>query len=771
MKAIIMAGGEGTRLRPLTCDCPKPMVRMMNRPVMEYAVELLKSHGITDIAVTLGYLPDAVTDYFSDGEDFGVSFKYYIERSPMGTAGGVGKARAHLDETFIVLSGDGLTDLDITDAVRFHREKKALATIILKKVDNPFEYGVVMTGNSGQVTGFIEKPDPGNAFSLQVNTGIYILEPDIFRFIPEDRPYDFGSELFPRLVKAGEAVFGFVSEDYWCDIGDIDAYILAHVHAMDGLIHLPGLRDAISPYAQIHPTAVIEKPCLISDDAVIGENARIGPYSVIGPRCIIEKNAGVKRSILWNDVRIDAAAQTRGCVLGSKSRVCSGAQVYESAVLGPEAELGERASVMPGVKLWPGKHASSGERVEANRIWGCGRSRYFSEGCLPISHPSQAMLAAQAYVSVFTPGMLLLARSDHPIANVMWHAAAAGAMTQGFQVMDCGVCPLPVLRHAMRALGCDGAALVTDDRFIPLQPTGAYLCARQKRAMLTLYARQDFPMPFANQPLSIVSAGAPALSYIARASEQFTADSSNAPGILLSGADENLTALALSVFRRAGLNARCADGKNTMSGRNELGIHISPSGEGFNLSDHTGPLSETQQQLFAAWTALDMGEERLQLPISATRTVHALAEPAGIPVEYTGGEPEAWQSLLAERYPRQFMLHFDGIQAALAGIAALSRRSLSLADWRSLMPDACRQKRRIPISAAVAGQILESFARNMPDSSPDCGVRFSRSGGWAWICPAEDLSFIRVIAESAKAETARELCDFCEKEIKRLSGK
>ena len=166
-----------------------------------------------------------------------------------------------------------------------------------------------------------------------------------------------------------------------------------------------------------------------------------------------------------------------------------------------------------------------------------------------------------------------------------------------------------------------------------------------------------------------------------------------------------------------------------------------------------------------------MGEGKLLLPISSTRTVHVLADPAGISVEYTGGEPEAWQSLLAEKYPRQFMLHFDAVQAALAGISALTKHGLSLTQWRSRMPDACRQKRRIPISASAAGHILETFARNMPDSSPDCGVRFSRSGGWAWVCPAEDMSCIRIIAESAKAETARELCDFCESEIKRLSEK
>ena len=769
MKAIIMAGGEGTRLRPLTCDCPKPMMQMMNRPVMEYAIGLLKDHNITQIAVTLGYLPDAVTDFFADGADHGISLKYYIERTPMGTAGGVGRARDFLDETFIVLSGDGLTDLDITAAVGFHRRKNALATLVLKTVEEPFEYGVVMTDEDGRVTGFIEKPDPSNVFSASANTGIYILEPEIFDHIPADRPYDFGGELFPALVRAGLPVFGYRMEGYWCDIGDVDAYIRAHADAMEGRVSLPGLRPDVSEKARIHPSAVLEGPVSVAPGAQIGENAYIGPYSVIGPGCVIGIGASVKRSILWNDVRVDPGAQARGCVLASGCRLRSGAQVYESAVLGPGADLGERAVVMPGVKLWPGKHAAPGARVGSNLVWGSGDRLRFSGGTLPISQPSQAMLAAQAHVSVFKPRALLLGRADSPIANVMWHAAAAGAMAQGVQVMDCGPCPLPVLRHAMKALGCDGGALVTDDRFIPLQPTGASLTGRQQRALLALYARQDFPKPFSAAPSAIVSAGAPVLSYMAEACRRFAAPPEDAPAILLFCRDRALSQLALSVLDRAGLKARTARDSRAVPAAHELGLHLGPGGESFSLSDREGPLSEAQQQLFSVWTALNTGARRVLLPVSATRAARTLA--GDIPVEYVGGEPSAWQNALAERFPDQFTLHFDGLQAALTGLSLLTAQGLTLRDWRGLMPDACRQKRRVPTSSDAAGHILETFARSMPDSTPDCGVRFTRDGGWAWVCPEENMRAFRVVTESVSAETARELCDFCEKEILRLSKK
>ena len=203
MKAIIMAGGEGTRLRPLTCDCPKPMIRLMNRPVMQYALALLKRHRITCVAATLGYQPDAVMDYFGDGGAFGVDLRYYVEKTPLGTAGGVRQAADFLDETFIVLSGDGVTDLDIADALAFHRQKRALATLVLRHADNPLDYGVVCTDAEGRVRSFHEKPEWSDVLSDTVNTGVYILEPEALERIPVGSACDFGHDWFPALVREG----------------------------------------------------------------------------------------------------------------------------------------------------------------------------------------------------------------------------------------------------------------------------------------------------------------------------------------------------------------------------------------------------------------------------------------------------------------------------------------------------------------------------------------------------------------------------------------
>ncbi|MBR1560360.1 MAG: NDP-sugar synthase, partial [Clostridia bacterium] len=268
MKGIIMAGGEGTRLRPLTCDQPKPMIELMGRPLMGYAIGLLKRHGITDIGVTLGYMPDAVTERFADGGDMGVSLRYFVERAPMGTAGGVKLAGAFLDETFVVLSGDGLTDLDIGRAAAFHRARGALATLVLKRADDPVDYGVVDVDAEGRVRSFHEKPDWSEVLSDTINTGIYILEPEVLKHIPVGRPYDFGHELFPKLVKDGLPVYGYVTDGYWCDVGDARAYLSAHADAMEGRVDLDGLtglggRAVLRPGAVVDRAAVLEGPCLI----------------------------------------------------------------------------------------------------------------------------------------------------------------------------------------------------------------------------------------------------------------------------------------------------------------------------------------------------------------------------------------------------------------------------------------------------------------------------------------------------------------------------
>ena len=775
MKAIIMAGGEGTRLRPLTCDCPKPMMQLMNRPVMQYALELLKQHGITQIAATLGYLPDAIIDYFADGEDFGVSLQYFIEKTPMGTAGGVRQAKDFLNETFIVLSGDGITDLNITEAIAFHRQRGALATLVLKHEENPLDYGVVSIDRDGRVRNFYEKPDWSDVLSDTINTGIYILEPEVLDLIPEGAVYDFGHDLFPAMARDNRPVYGYVMQDYWCDIGDVRAYLAAHADALEGRIHLEGIfprpgHVAKMPGAMVDRSAILEGPCLIGPNAQIHAGAYVGPYSVIGKDCIVGEQASVKRSVLWHGAQLEPHAHARGCVLAANAIIGQRAQAYEESVLGTGACIGERASLLPGVKLWPGKHGADGERLEANLVWGSRHERGFLAGTLPIGSPAQATRAAQACAAVLKPHELLLGRAPSTVAAAMWHAVAAGAMAQGIQVLDAGVCSLPQLRHIQSVLRCDGAALVNEDRLIPLNEVGARIFTRQQRSIITMNARQDFSGPFSGITRPIVDAGQSDISYIAEAADRFAADPSEAPRVALYAQSPHLLSLAERAFARAGLDLRTEWQDERMElAPGEIGVWLNPSGENLTLSDEEGTLSEAEQQLLLAWTALESGERTLLLPVSATRAIQDLVERYGARAEYIAGEPALWMNELVNRQPLQFILNFDGIQAALAILSMLVESDLSLAQWRQSMPQVYRRTRAVPITPSQTGRILHAFAEKESDVELGGGVRFNRGDGWAWICPDESKPEFRIVTESRSAEFARELCDFCEQELARLS--
>ena len=328
MKAIIMAGGEGSRLRPLTCDCPKPMMRLLDRPVMEYALKLLKKHGVREAAVTLGYLPDAIVDFFGDGGDWGLSLRYYTERTPLGTAGGVRQAADFLDETFCVLSGDGVTDLDLSAALAFTASAGRWRRWCSRAYLTPWNTGWSYPAADGRVRAFVEKPGPGEAISDTVNTGIYILEPDIFAHIPEGKPCDFGGELFPRLVGEGKAVYGCAC---WratgCDIGDVGAYLRAHADLLEGKLKLE-TPAGVQKGALVDEGARAEQPCYIGAGARVERGAVVGKYAVIGAGAVVEARASVKRSVLWPGARVGREAQARGCVLGGHALLDAQAQAF-----------------------------------------------------------------------------------------------------------------------------------------------------------------------------------------------------------------------------------------------------------------------------------------------------------------------------------------------------------------------------------------------------------------------------------------------------------
>ena len=775
MKAIIMAGGEGSRLRPLTCDCPKPMVPLMDRPVMEYALALLKRHGVAEAGVTLGYLPDRVTSYFGEGEEFGLRLRYYTEKRPLGTAGGVRQARDFLDETFAVLSGDGVTDCDLSAALRFHRERGALATLVLKRVESPMEYGAVVLAADGRVRRFVEKPGWSEVCSDAVNTGIYILEPRALDFIPEGKMYDFGRELFPALVERGLPVYGWQMEGYWCDIGDTAAYLRAHADMLDGRVDLPSPAKAGGvtrmPGAQIDPGAVLEAPCFVGSGARVEEGARVGAYSVLCAGSVVRGGASVKRSVLWRGACVGGQAQARGSILLCGATMGRGAAAFEESVLGEGASLGERSVLMPGVRVWPRKRVEDGLRVDQNLVWGGHRPLRCEGAWLPLQGPAQAARVAQAYCEALKAGDVALGCDAGAQGWAYSRAALAGLMAQGARCIDVGVCTLPQLRQVMWDVGADGGVYAGAEGLSLMGAKGAALDRGQSRALDGALAREDYARPFSRPACRPVAMQGTELSYMASLLADLEAPAGEGGALVAVYAPgELLLSRAERALSQAGFSVRAEWEEERMElGGGEIGLWLDRTGETVRFADARGVLTEAEGQQLLAWTALEMGARRILRPAGMTRAVERLAERCGAQAATVKSGRADWMRALLNEDAAQFRLQFDGIYAAVHALALLRRERLTLEGFRRMLPPVYRRARSVSIEARDRAGVLRRLAERLPEADLSDGIRFEKEGGWAWIGGADERGACRVVAEGRDEEFARELCDFCLEELDRAA--
>jgi len=350
MKAVILAGGEATRLRPLTCNTPKIMVPILNRPYLEHLAGYLKRHGITEMILAVGKVPDRVRDHFGDGSGFGVRIAYSTEEIPLGTAGAVKNAERFLDGPFLVFNGDILTDIDLSDMVQAHRRNKAMASLALTPVDDPTIYGVVETDSEGRVRRFTEKPSRDRVTTNMINAGIYVLEPEILSHITPDTFSMFERDVFPPLLESGHAIYGYPSHDYWIDIGTPDKYLKLHRDLLrrqsDNAIRFEG-------EASVHPSARIEGPAIIGEGCSIDRDSVIRGPAVLGARCHVGANAVIEGVVLWPDCRLGSGARVKNCLAACACTIGEQAEVPEGCVLGDGVMIEQGRSLSDGVKVWP----------------------------------------------------------------------------------------------------------------------------------------------------------------------------------------------------------------------------------------------------------------------------------------------------------------------------------------------------------------------------------------------------------------------------------
>jgi len=697
MKAIIMAGGAGTRLQPLTCGIPKPLAPLCGAPVMDYSLRLLRRHGIAEAAATLWYRPRDIIGCFGPGRH-GVRLTYVTEEEPVGTAGSVRLAEGEAKDTVLVLSGDGLTDVDLTRMLAFHKSRQAAATLALKRIDIPLPYGVVVTEQDGRIARFIEKPDWGRVISRLVNTGVYLLEPEALALIPADKPFDFGRQLFPRMLEEGLPLYGYESDAYWCDVGDPAAFLAAQADLLAGKTGFQVLESGIR-------TA---EGAMISADSYVAAGARIG------------RGAVIRRSCVLADAAILPGAQLEGAIVCPRARVGKGARLESGSVLGAGAGMGDFSRLAPGARLWPGVQLPAGaEAAESMRQNAPAAVR---SGRAAAPSPARAMQLCAAFMQSRQGARIALMHRNSP---ALYHLCAGALAAYGAEtVWMCGQGTAGLLSHGILAQQADGGLLCREGELLVMDGCGLTLDDTASAALEAAARRQELPAP-GEHARSLRRCAALRSAYIRALAREY--HSGRGLRVRLQCENAFLKALAQEALRLAG-HIPAADG-----------LTLTVTDEAAAVRIDGAEIEPMRQWLLCVRALQRRGEP-----------VYDTADPAP---EDIGLLP--WDG--SEACLRQARLMQDGVAQALL-LAELFAQEEPRQALQAL-PQAAWRQADIPCAAAEKGQVLEAL---LPETVPRSrgGLSARRGDARAVIRPDPSLPLMHIAVSAHSAEYAQEICDF-----------
>lgn len=808
-----MAGGEGTRLRPLTSNQPKPMLPMANRPMMEHVVQLLRTHGFDDIVVTVAFMGNAIRSYFDDGSEFGVRMVYATEETPLGTAGSVRNAQAQLDERFLVISGDVLTDIDLSAVVDDHVRTGPLASIALKAVEDPLEFGIVITREDGSIERFLEKPTWGQVFSDTINTGIYVLEPDIFEFIPEGRPVDFSSEVFPAVLEQGRPLQGYVAEGYWEDVGTLEAYIRAHQDILDQRVQVQvsgfPLRQGVwlGKGADVHPTAVVESPAVIGDNCSVGAGATVGEYSVLGLNAQVGANASINRSVIHDNAFLGTGTRLDGCVVGRACDLRHNVRCEEGVVLGDETFVGANAVIKSGVKVYPFKTVEAGAIVNTSIVWESrgARTLFGRLGIQGLANvdisPELVMRLSMAWASTLEKGTTITASRDTSrAARVLKRAVMVGCNAAGVHVEDLEVATIPVTRFQVRSGGSLGGITVRlaegDSQSVILRffdQDGIDVAETTQRKIERLYHREEFRRALASdigdigfppRTLELYTAALIDTVDVAAVTDaafkivldySFGTTSFVMPNVLAKLGAEVLVvnpyastaAVMSSDLRSAAANV----GELVRVSGAHLGAVIDPGGERITLVDDEGRVLSDDEALLLllGLTVAAQPGVPVALPVSVPRAAERQCAEAGSPVVWTklsaahlmevassGSVAFAASQLGGYIFPT-FLPAFDAVATLVHLLAMLGASGQRMSKLSGELPPIHIAHEEVVTPWEQKGTVMRRTLERAKGRSTVLvdGVKIVEPDGWSLVVPDPEEPVTHVWAEAASEAEAR----------------
>lgn len=819
MKAVVMAGGEGTRLRPMTANQPKPLLPVVNRPIMEHVLRLLKRHGFDETVVTVQFLASLVRTYFGDGEDLGMSLSYATEETPLGTAGSVRNAQSALrDDAFLVISGDALTDIDLGALVRTHRESGALVTACLTRVPDPLEFGIVIQREDGRVDRFLEKPTWGQVFSDTVNTGIYVMEPEVFDHVEPGVPVDWSGDVFPKLLEMGAPLFGHVAEGYWEDVGSLESYLRAQADVLRGKVdvEIDGFEVApgiwIGEGADVDPDAKLNGPLCIGAHVKVEGGATIGELCVLGDNVVVKGGAVLERSIVHDNVFIGPQVSLRGAVVGKNSDIMRAARVGEGAVVGDECVVEEEAFLADGVKVYPFKTIEAGAVLHTSVIWESrGSASLFGQrgvsGLVNVEiTPEYVVRLAAAYASTLPKGSVVVTSRDASrAARALKRAVIAALNSSAIDVRDLEVAPFPVTRFmTSRSDAAGGIVLRTTPNdpesvdIVFLEAGGGDLSPARQRALERVFSRQEFRRAFPGEIAELTFPSRTVETYVqellrtldvsgvAEAGLKVVLDTAGgAVATVLPALLGHLEVEVLTVNNRLDERATSesvADhmrdlerlGDLVSSSRAAFGVRFDHVGERIALVDERGRLISDDRALLVVLdlVAAERRSGRVALPVTTTRVAEQVTTYHGTEVLWTSTSPAdltraagSPDVIFAGDGRGGFVLPelspaLDGIAAfvRLLGLVARTRLTLSQIDAR--IPLAHLVRRTVPTPWAVKGAVMRTVLEATAGLEVDTtdGVRVVEpDGGWVLVLPDPAEAVTHVWAEGKDAAQAADL--------------
>jgi mannose-1-phosphate guanylyltransferase/phosphomannomutase len=811
VKAVVMAGGEGTRLRPLTSNQPKPMVPIVGKPCMEHILELLRAHGFEDVIVTVAFLPQAIRSYFGDGTSLGLNIQYSVEESPLGTAGSVRLASDALDDTFLVISGDALCDIDLSEIVAFHKEKGAAVTIGLKAVDDPLEFGIVVTDEDGRIERFLEKPSWGQVFSDTINTGIYVLEPEVLKHVPTDRPYDFSKELFPLLLEMGRPIYGYVCDGYWQDIGNLDQYRQANFDALDERVQLniPGLKIRgdvwIGEGVEIDDVEGVEGPAFIGNYARVSPEASVGPYTILGSATTLRERGRISRSVLDGSCYIGRSAVIEGAIIGRNCDIRAHARIHEGVAIGDQVTIGDQSVIYPGVRIYPYKEVDYGAQIFESLIWESrGTTRVFAQdGVVGLVNvdltPEIALRFGAALGTALKRGARVVAsRESAPAYRMIKRALISGLHSTGVNVAVLRTLPAPVGKHLLKTQGYDAAfhvgASTTDPEAVQIrlfERPGIALSAEMQKEVEKHFTRQELRrVPFgdvgsitypararesyANDLLAdldteaikargfriVVDYGYSAGSFVlplvlgplgveAITSHAFESDTGTTPGRIAETIDQAQRLVAA-------VNA-------------DFGAVFDRSAERIYLIDERGREVRPDQALLLYLKLLG-GEGNVVVPITATSQVEevvagrfgVIRTPATLPelTRAAAGEGVIFAGAPGGGYVFPgFLPAYDAIAALCKLLELLAPVDEPLSKLVAGLPRPTLVHRQVQCPWALKGAVMRVLNERYADDNVDTtdGIKIFDARGWVQVLPDGDEPTIHLYAEGETPAESEEL--------------